>query len=71
VYAVIKELVAGGKACVRPGDVNAVMRERNSPAGTWQMRAEFSKLEAQNLIRCDADTGDWYLTESSSLQDVG
>ena len=71
VYEVIKELFANGKDSVRPGDVNSVMRARNSPVGTWQMRAEFTKLEEQNLIRCEPASGDWYLNEKSSLKDVG
>ena len=71
VYAVIKELFANGKSSVRPGDVNALMRERNAPVGTWQMRAEFSKLEEADLIRCDDDSGEWVLTENTSLKDVG
>ena len=70
-YAVIKELFAEGKSSVLPGDVIAVMRERNAPIGTWLMRAEFTALEEQDLIRCDADTSDWYLTENSSLKDAG
>jgi len=69
VYAVIKELFADGKSSVRPGDVTSVMRERNAPIGTWQMRAEFTTLEEQGLIQCDAETSDWHLTENSSLKD--
>ena len=71
VYAVIKELFADGRSSVRPGDVNEVMRARNAPVGTWQMRAEFTKLEEADLIRCNEDTGEWVLTENTSLKDVG
>ena len=70
VYTIIRELVANGKSAVRPGDVNAQLRERGSPMGTWEVRAEFSRLERDGRLACNEDTGDWYLTESSSLQDA-
>ncbi|MEM9622916.1 MAG: hypothetical protein AAF993_14790 [Pseudomonadota bacterium] len=76
VYAVIQQLFSEGKTAFRAGDVGDVLRQGNAPIPTWQLRAEFSKLEALNRIRCDADTGDWHLTENtgvdnSSLQDAG
>ena len=71
VYNVIKQLIADGKTTVRPGDVNAVLRERNAPMGTWQVRAEFTYLETQDLLVCDPETGDWRLTENTSLKDTG
>ncbi len=70
VYAVIQELFADGKTSVRPGDVNAVLRERNAPMGTWEVRAEFSLLESEGRITCDPDTGNWHPAEGSSLQDA-
>ena len=70
VYTIIRELVANGKTAVRPGDVNTQLRERGSPMGTWEVRAEFSRLESDGRLACDEDTGDWYLTESPSLQDA-
>ena len=70
VYSVIRELFSNGKTSVRPGDVNALLRERDTPMGTWEVRAEFSHLESDGRLACDEDTGDWYLTESSSLQDA-
>ena len=71
VYAVIQELFTDGKQTVRPGDVNSVLRERGSPMGTWEVRAEFTRLENLNCIECDADTGMWHLTENASLKDAG
>lgn len=71
VYSVIQELFAGGKTSVRPGDVNSVLRERGMPMGTWEVRAEFAKLERESALECDPDTGDWHLTENSSLKDAG
>jgi hypothetical protein len=71
VYAVIQELFTSGKQAVRPGDVNTVLRERSSPMGTWEVRAEFSRLEHLNCIECNADTGLWHLTENASLKDAG
>lgn len=70
VYAVIQELFAGGKIAVRPGDVNSALREQDTPLGTWEVRAEFARLERLNRIECDADTGMWRLTENVSLQDA-
>jgi len=70
VYGLIRELFADGKASVRPGDVNTLLRERQAPLGTWEVRAEFSRLERQGRIALDEDTGTWYLTESQSLKDA-
>lgn len=70
VYSLIQELFADGKTAVRPGDVNSLLRERNTPMGTWEVRAEFSKLEADGRLACNAETGDWHLTENASLQDA-
>lgn len=63
VYAVITELFADGRTTIRPGDVNDVLRGQNSPLGTWQVRAEFSRLEADGRLVCDEATGDWRLVE--------
>jgi hypothetical protein len=71
VFAVIQELVANGKTTLRPGDVNAALRERNSPMGTWVVRAEFSHLESLGRITCDPQTGDWQLLETTALKDAG
>ena len=71
VLGVIQELFAGGKKSVRPGDVSSVLRERSTPLGSWEIRNEFSALEADNRIHCDPDTGDWFLTDDTSLKDAG
>lgn len=71
VYAVIQELFAGGKSSIRPGDVNGMLRERGTPMGTWEVRAEFTRLEQLNQLSCDAASGDWHLTENASLKDAG
>jgi len=71
VFAIIQELVANGKATLRPGDVNTALRERNSPMGSWAVRAEFTRLEELGRISCDAQTGDWQLLESAPLKDAG
>ena len=68
VYAVIEELFANGAKSLRPGDVNTILRERNSPLGTWEVRAEFSRLEAEGRLVCDEDTGSWHLADASSLK---
>ena len=72
VYGVIQELFADGKTSIRPGDVSTVLRERGTPLGSWEIRNEFSNLEADNRIQCDAETGDWLLAaENASLKDAG
>ena len=71
VAAVIAELVAGGKESLRPGDVNSVLRERGQPMGTWEVRAEFAKLEKMGELQCDAASGDWFVTETASLKSTG
>ena len=70
IYQIIRELFENGKSSVRPGHVNTVLRERNSPMGTWEVRAEFSRLEKIGRIACDPDSGEWHLTENASLQNV-
>ncbi|MFT7652331.1 MAG: hypothetical protein ACI9ON_000199 [Limisphaerales bacterium] len=71
VIGVINDLVAGGKSALRPGDVNSVLRDRDMPMGSWEVRAEFSRLERDGLLRCDADSGDWFLIENASVKDTG
>ena len=71
VAAVIAELVADGKEALRPGDVNTVLRSRDMPMGTWEVRAEFVKLEKMGELQCDADSGDWFVTETASLKNTG
>ena len=71
VYEVIQALFADGKSSIRPGDVNTVLRERGMPMGAWEVRAEFSALEREAVIECNPETGNWHLTENSSLKDTG
>ena len=71
VQSIVEELFTNGRAQLRPGDVNTVLRERGMPMGTWEVRAEFSKLEAQGLISCDAESGLWYLTSNDTQQRAG
>ncbi len=71
IVGIVRELFTEGKTAIRPGDVNAVLRERGMPMGAWEVRAEFSKPEREAVIQCNAETGDWHLTENSSLKDTG
>ncbi|MDG2278459.1 MAG: hypothetical protein P8L31_10915 [Pseudomonadales bacterium] len=71
VYAVIQGLFADGKTSIRPGNVNSVLRAQGMPMGTWEVRAEFSRLEREDAMACDPETGDWHLTENSSLKETG
>ena len=70
VSEVVLELFNSGKSTIRPGDVNAIMRERNMPMGTWEVRAEFARLEREGVIVCEAETGNW-LPGNASLKETG
>ena len=70
VAKIIEELVASGKDSLRPGDVNAVLRERGMPMGTWEVRAEFTKLEAQEILSCEAATGNWVVASADALREA-
>ncbi len=78
VYAILRELVEGGRSVFRPGDVCSVLRERNQPMGAWLVRGEFHVLARESLIELNPETGDWRLTgnempagEARRLSDVG
>ena len=57
--ALIYELAEAGPAEFRPGDLCALLRERNQPLGAWLVRRELSALEAQGLIAMDPASGLW------------
>ncbi len=61
VYGVVRALAEGGQVAFRPGDVCSMLRERNQPMGTWEVRGEFHILEEQALIELNPETGDWQL----------
>lgn len=60
--ALICELTEAGRAEFRPGDLCALLRERNQPLGAWLVRRELSTLEAQGLIAMDPASGLWRRT---------
>jgi hypothetical protein len=66
VREIIQELFANGRSQVRPGDVNSVLRERGMPMGTWEVRAEFTALEAEGAIILDPATAGWLPSKSGS-----
>ena len=61
-FDLICELAASGQAEFRPGDLCALLRERNQPMGAWMVRRELSKLEADGLIAIDPASGAWHRT---------
>ncbi len=61
-----EQLTADGAADLRPGDVAALLREKEQPLGAWEVRYEFSSLEAEGLISCETDTGTWRLADGQS-----
>ncbi len=56
---IVVELFESGRERIRPGDVNAVLRERNAPLGTWEVRAEFTHLGEMGVLILDEDSADW------------
>jgi hypothetical protein len=71
VFQIIKDIVADGKTEFRPGDVNAILRDRDQPMGTWEVRGEFSRLEEIGAIAVDAETGDWHMADESAYKQTG
>ena len=61
-YALICELTETGQTEFRPGDLCALLRERNQPLGAWLVRRELSTLEAQGLIAIDPASSLWRRT---------
>ncbi len=66
VREIIQELFASGRSQVRPGDVNSALRERGMPMGTWEVRAEFTVLEAEGALLLDPATAGWVTGKSVS-----
>ncbi|MEQ8861761.1 MAG: hypothetical protein RIC56_24235 [Pseudomonadales bacterium] len=66
VLAVIENLLADGRTTFRPGDVVARLRERNEPMGTWEVRGELSRLEAEGVLALDPDTAEWRKAKARS-----
>lgn len=62
-YALICQLAEAGHAEFRPGDLCALLRERDQPMGAWLVRRELSTLEAQGLVAIDPASGLWRRTE--------
>ena len=61
-----KQLIADGLSEIRPGNVASLLREKGQPLGAWEVRYEFSSLESEGLIACDAESGAWHLTSGQS-----
>lgn len=70
VFKVIEELLGKGKTTFRPGDVADVLRERNSPLGTWEIRSKFSRLEQKGVLVCHPATGEWSMVEGATVDNV-
>lgn len=68
VRAVIEKLVAEGRREFRSGDVVEQLRRQNQPMDTWEVRGEFSNLEADGVIELNPDSAVWQLTPERSLK---
>lgn len=66
VLSVIEKLVAEGRTEFRPGDVVEQLRAQNQPMGSWEVRGELSKLEAEGAVQVDADSACWRMTAKRS-----
>jgi hypothetical protein len=71
VFAAIQELVEQGRSTFGPGDVASVLREGGAPLGAWEVRGEFSILQAEGLIVLDEDSAQWSLGEAAAKQASG
>ena len=68
VFAVIQELVEQGRSTFQPGDVASALREGGQPLDAWEIRGEFSILQADGMIVLDAGSAQWSLSEAASKQ---
>ncbi len=66
---IIRELVSDGAKEFRPGHVADVLRERNDPTGVWQIRGEFSILEADGYIEVIPESGNWRMCDEANAAD--
>ena len=70
VLRIFKELAAqdqGGEG-LRPGHVNDRLRELGIHMGSWEVRGEFSVLEARGEIALDEASANWHLADAGSAQ---
>jgi hypothetical protein len=68
VLSAIEKLVADGKPDFRPGDIVSRLRQQNQPLGSWEVRGELSKLEAEGVIEADANSAVWRMARQKSLK---
>ena len=71
IFAVIQELIEQGRTAFQAGEVMSALRERGQPLELWEVRGEFSILQADGLIVLDEDSADWSLSEAASKQATG
>jgi hypothetical protein len=71
VFAAIQKLIEQGAASFRPGGVTSALRDGGQPMGAWEVRGEFSILEAEGLIELDVASGAWSLSEGASKKATG
>ena len=70
VLRIFKELSTQeqGNRGLRPGEINSRLRELGIPMGTWEVRGEFSVLEARGDIVLDEATASWRLGDAASAR---
>ncbi len=66
IYTIIQNIVSEGATDFRPGDVATQLRENGQPMEAWEIRGEFSVLQAEGLITLDKTTGDYALAATGS-----
>ena len=62
----IQQIVADGQTDFGPGHVADALRKTSSAMLTFEIRGEFSKLEADGLITVDPNTGLYRLAQTAS-----
>ncbi len=66
VIAVIEKLVADGRTAFQPGDVVERLRQQNQPMGSWEVRGELSRLQAEGALALDPETAQWRLAKQKT-----
>ncbi len=67
VLRIFKDLAAKAEpgTGIWPGAINDALRAEDSPMGSWEVRFELSQLEAAGEVRCDPDSGAFFLATTA------
>lgn len=69
VLRIFRELARSEQgAGIKPGQVNARLRELGIPMGTWEVRGEFSVLQARGEITLNEEDARWHLADPEAAR---